>query len=129
MLNQDAPFQATFNGGYKLPLGSVDGYFRFNLNYKGKNPNYTNFPVGSTFKSTPSYAILDLFAGVAGEEGMWDVGVYAKNVFDKQVELGRVAVLNNIYSSYTAAAGGYDQVRVSLPREIGVSLRYAFGSR
>ena len=38
------------------------------------------------FKNTPSYAIVDLFAGVNGEKAVWDVGFYAKNVFDKQVE-------------------------------------------
>jgi iron complex outermembrane recepter protein len=128
-LNQNAPFQATINGGYTLPLGSFDGYFRFNLNYQGKNPNYGNFSTAGVFKAVPAYAILDLFAGVAGEKGVWDLGFFAKNVFNKQVENNRVATLNNIYSPYAAAPSGYDVVRSSLPREIGVTLRYAFGSR
>jgi iron complex outermembrane receptor protein len=129
ILNQSAPFSATVNGSYTVPLGSFEGYFRFNLSYQGKNPNFGNFSTAGVFKSVPSYAILDLFAGVAGERGVWDLGFFAKNVFDKQVELGRVTPKNDIYSPFAAAAGGYDQVRTSTPREIGVTLRYAFGSR
>lgn len=129
VLNQQAPFAATVSGAYTVPVGPVDGYVRFNVSYQGKNPNYGNFASGSSFKSTPAYAVVDLFAGIAGEKGIWDLGFFAKNVFDKQVELSRITPLNNIYGPYAAAAGGYDQVRTSAPREIGVTLRYAFGSR
>ena len=130
VLNQDAPFNATFNGSYTVPVANgLDAYFRFNLNIKGRNPNFGNFRSASGFKSTPSYALLDLFAGVTRQEGVWELGFFAKNVFDKQVELSRVTPVNNIYGPYAVAPGGYDVVRTSFPREIGVSLRYAFGSR
>lgn len=129
VLNQDSPWSVTTNGSYTVPLGSVDAYLRFNLSYRGKNPNFGNFATAGVSKSTPSYAILDLFAGVAGEEGVWDLGFYAKNVFDKQVELARTNVLNNVYAPYAVAPSGYNTVTASLPREIGVSLRFAFGSR
>lgn len=129
VLNQDSPWSVTTNGSYTVPLGSVDAYLRFNLSYRGKNPNFGNFASAGVSKSTPSYAILDLFAGVAGEEGVWDLGFYAKNVFDKQVELARTNVLNNVYAPYAVAPSGYNTVTASLPREIGVSLRFAFGSR
>lgn len=128
-LNTTAPFQATFNGSYDVPIsGSLDGYIRFNLNYQGRNPNYGNFRTGSTFKSTPAYAVVDLFAGLTGKESAWDLGIYAKNVFDKQAELARVFTPNTTFPLF-AAPSGYDVVRTNLPREIGVTLRYAFGSR
>ena len=131
VLNQEAPFSATVNGSYTVPVGPFDGYFRFNLNFKGDNPNYGNFVnAAGAYKGVPAYAILDLFAGIAGEKGAWDLGIFVKNVTNKQVEINRVHPQNNIYSTYGGATlGGYDQVTVSLPREIGVSLRYAFGSR
>ncbi|MBV1687922.1 TonB-dependent receptor [Novosphingobium sp. G106] len=129
VLNTQAPFQASVNGGYEIPFSeNIAGYFRFNVNYQGNNPNFGNFRTGTTFKSTPSYAIVDLFAGLTGNESGWDLGVYAKNVFDKQVELGRVATINSVYTTFAAPAG-YDVVRASRPREIGVTLRYALGSR
>ena len=129
VLNQDAPFNATFNGSYTVPLGSLEGYFRFNLNIKGNNPNFGNFATAGVFKPTPSYAVLDLFAGITGQENAWELGFYAKNVTNKQVELSRTATLNNVYSPYAVAPSGYNTVRTSLPRELGVSLRYSFGSR
>ena len=111
-------------------MGQFDGYFRFNLAFKGENPNYGNFPdAAGDYKGTPAYAILDLFAGVTGEKGKWDLGFFAKNVTNKQIELNRVALQNNNYSPYAGLSGGYDQVMVTLPREIGVMLRFAFGSR
>ncbi len=133
VLNQQAPFQATLNGGYEFPFSDAfGGYFRFNLNYQGKNPNFGNFRSGTAltgfaFKKTPSYAVVDLFAGINGDKAGWDVGFYAKNVFDKQVELARVATPNSFYAGF-GAAPGYDVVRSSLPREIGVTARFSFGS-
>ena len=130
VLIQDPPFSATLNGSYTLPLASaLDGYFRFNLAFKGDTPAFGNFPTAGVFKSVPSYAILDLFVGVTGQKGVWDLGFFAKNVFDKQVELSRITPVNNVYGPYAVAPGGYDQVTMSLPREIGVTLRYAFGAR
>jgi iron complex outermembrane receptor protein len=124
VLNQNAPFAATLNGSYSVPIGSMEGYFRFNMNYQGENPNY-----GNAVK-TQAYALVDLFAGVSGNDGAWDLGFYAKNVFNKQVELARNSLLNNIYPNYAGAPGGYYQARITtLPRELGVTLRYAFGSR
>ncbi|KMS51944.1 hypothetical protein V474_02545 [Novosphingobium barchaimii LL02] len=129
VLNTQPPFQATVNGGYEMPFtDALAGYFRFNVNFKGKNPNFGNFKSGTEFRSTPSFAIVDLFAGLTGNAGVWDLGVYAKNVFDKKNELSRVATINSIYTNFAAPAG-YDVVRTTLPREIGVTLRYAFGSR
>ena len=130
VLNTQAPFQATFNGSYEVPITeSFGGYFRFNVNYQGNNPNFGNFKTGPTvFKRTPSYALVDLFAGVSGGDGAWNLGVYAKNVFDKNAELGRIKTNNTIYPLY-ATTGGYDVVRTTQPREVGVTLRYAFGSR
>ncbi len=103
----EAPFQATFNGGYEVAAHRFDRRI-FPLQRsttRARIRTSATSPTGTTFKCTPSYAIVDLFAGVTGDEGMWDVGVYAKNVFDKQVELARVAVLNNIYSNLHRCCG------------------------
>lgn len=129
VLNTQAPFQATINGGYEIPFSeTLGGYFRFNVNHQGKNPNFGNFRTGTTFKSTPSYQIVDLFAGINGGDDAWNIGFYAKNVFDKQVEIARVATINSVYPGFSAPSG-YDVIRSNLPREIGVTARFSFGSR
>lgn len=130
VLNQDSPFSATASGNYNIPFSdTLGGYLRFNVAFKGDNPNYGNFKTAGVSRQTPAYAIVDLYAGLMGGKGAWDVGFYAKNVFDKQAELARITPVNNIYSPYAIAPGGYDQVRTTLPRELGVTVRYAFGSR
>ncbi len=68
-LNTQAPFQATANGSYDIPLtSSFDGYFRFNVNFQGKNPNFCNFPTNGNFLQTKSLALVDLFASLAGHQ-------------------------------------------------------------
>ena len=130
-LNQTSPFQATVSGSYTAPLSErFDGYLRFNVKFLGENPNFGNFPdANGNFKSTPAYALVDLYAGLTGKAGIWDLGLYVKNAFDNSTELNRTAMLNNIYSPYAAAQVGYAFVGTVAPREIGVTLRYAFGSR
>ena len=129
VLNTTAPFQASINGSYEMPItDAIDGYVRFNLNVQGNNPNFGNFRTNGAFKNTPSHAILDLFAGINGGDGAWNLGVYAKNITNKQVENARVLSSGSPYPPF-GVTGGYDVVRTSLPREIGVTLRYAFGSR
>jgi len=129
VLNSTAPFQATVNGGYEAAFSdSFGGYLRFNVNYQGKNPNYGNFRTGTTFKNVPSYAVVDLFAGITGSDSGWEIGAYAKNVFDKQPELARVLTVNSVFPLF-AAPSGYDVVRTGRPREIGVTARFSFGSR
>ena len=113
VLNQDAPFQATINGSYTQPIGSLEGYFRFNLAYKGNNPNFGNFPTAGVFKAAPAYALLDLFAGVTGQDNVWELGFFAKNVTNKQVELSRSRRSIPSTAPIAVAPAGYDTVRVS----------------
>lgn len=122
-LNASPKFQASINGAYSRPIGPVDGYVRFNVAYQGKNPNF-----GTSDVPTPAYTIVDLFAGITGNDGRWELGLYAKNVFDKQVQLTSQAIVNSVYALF-AAPVGYSRVLTTAPREIGVTVRYAFGSR
>jgi iron complex outermembrane receptor protein len=124
MLNASPEFQASVNGSYTHSLGEFfDGYVRFNVNYQGHNPNF-----GASDLPTPAYALVDLFAGFSEHSGAWDIGFYAKNVFNKQALLTSQALLNSAFPSYPAPVG-YSQILTTQPREVGVSVRYAFGSR
>lgn len=53
----------------------------------------------------------------------------AEGDIDKQVALNRATILSNLYPNYASAPPGYYTGSVPSPREIGVTLRYAFGSR
>jgi iron complex outermembrane receptor protein len=126
-LNTSPKFTATFNGEYVVPMDKFNGYARFNVAYRGKNPNY------GFLASVPAYTLVDLFAGVRDASGTWEIGAYVKNAFNKKVELTRTVITSNLLpASGTTAAqfgqSGYFWVSATIPREIGVQLRYAFGS-
>lgn len=128
-LNVSSPFQASANGSYTVPFGSVEGYFRFNVEYQGRNPNISSSAParGRGVTPTPAYAIVDLFAGVTGGDSAWDVGVYAKNVFNKKQELSSLPLNNGVFTDFGPT--GYDVINTTVPRELGLSVRYSFGSR
>lgn len=129
-LNQLPPFQATLNGSYTIPLGPLNGYLRANADFQGHNPNFGNAPTADgEFTPTKAYVLVDLFAGITGPRGKWEIGLFAKNVLNEQKELNRTGLIDSVYSPYAAAATGYSQVILTLPREIGATLRYSFGSR
>lgn len=120
-INASSPFQANFTGSYVLPVtDSLNSYVRFLVNHNGSNPNFGNdLPA-------KAYTLVDLFGGFTGGEGGWDIGFYAKNVFDRHIELTRNAITPPVADF---GPTGYSLVRATLPREIGVTVRLAFGSR
>lgn len=129
-------FSGTVQAEYSHPLGDwASGYFRGLINWKGATANDVTNPRDDV----DAYALVDLFAGLRGARGHWEAGVFVKNLFDKRVVLDRSAApgLTSINTS-TGAVGstvasqvGYNYLGINTtpPREVGVSLRYAFGSR
>lgn len=101
-----------------MPLGTHDaeGYLRGLVNYRTKG-------VAQSY-STPSYAIVNLFAGVRNDQ--WDFGVYARNLFDAEP-----LVSNRNIAPITATdlqfPSGYQAVNYLRGRELGVSFRFSFG--
>ena len=128
VLNTIPKFTASVNGQYLIPMDNFDGFVRFNLAHRGHNPNYGYVTSGE------AYDIFDLFAGVRASNGAWEVFAYAKNLFNEKTELTRTQLTNNLLPaggtvSTSFGAPGYFLVTATTPREIGVQLRYAFGSR
>lgn len=117
----------------------LDGFVRGLATYTPANSQDPN----NTFDTVDSYTLLNLFAGVRDSEGRWEVALFARNVFDEQVVLNTGgaplstglttltlgpggAVTGSTASSYSA---GYHSVSVVPERELGVTLRFGFGSR
>ncbi len=123
-LNAAPKFQANVNGSYTMPLGEFDGYVRTIVNFQDKNPNF-----GASVDSTGAYAIVDLFVGITGDQGAWDLGLYSKNLFDRTIQLTTSDVSSGTNAETLFGPSGYQLVTTTAPREVGVSLRYAFGSR
>jgi iron complex outermembrane receptor protein len=128
VLNTIPKFTASLNGQYVVPMDAFDGFVRFNLAHRGDNPNY-GYVTGAK-----AYDLFDLFAGVRAQDGAWEISAYAKNLFNEKSELTRTQLTSNLVpanASLNAQFGpsGYFLVTSTTPREVGLTVRYAFGSR
>lgn len=110
---------------YKAALSDrVEGFITGLLAYQPRNPNASQTYV------VPAYALLDLFIGVRDPSRRWEVALFGKNITNT------TKILNQDPGQIqppgrTALFGptGYTNVTLTAPREFGINLRYAFGSR
>lgn len=115
---------------YALPVSDkVDAYLRglFNL-----YPNYQQEP-SYRFDDVRGYSQLNLYAGLRSPNGAWDLSIYGKNILNTQRVLsasnGTVSTSIQSGLSATAFPSSYLEVTTTAPREFGLNLRVAFGSR
>lgn len=132
-----SPFTATVQTEYNLPISSsIDGYVRGLATFYGNSQN----DPANQLDDIDSYAIVNLYAGLRGAEGSWqdgswEVGVYAKNIFDTfRVTQRSATPLSSSFRTLpffasSNAVATYRGVSVTAPREFGVTARIAFGSR
>ncbi|WHO38964.1 TonB-dependent receptor [Sphingobium sp. AP49] len=129
------PITATLQTEYRASLSSaMDGFIRGLLNYNGKSQG----DPGNNYDDVSAYALVNLYAGIRSPDGGWEISLFAKNLFDTTKVLTRTTPL---FTPYQQVTGGtpptvaatytstYTGATVTPPREIGVNLRFAFGSR
>ena len=87
-------FNASMEYGHTLPWMGLRGYFYLNVNYIGEHfSDYNEFLLdintlvpttrpNSSYNRQGDYAILDLRAGVEGDD--WEVALFLENVFDER---------------------------------------------
>ncbi|QSR17722.1 TonB-dependent receptor [Novosphingobium sp. KA1] len=141
-----APFSATLQSEYSFPVFTGgNAYVRGLMTYYGKSKvDPTN-----AYDDVGDYALVNLFAGLRAEDGAWEIGLYAKNLFDTTKTLTRTTPLSTSYQQlgfagqfdpvtlrpvFTGPTGAnytstYTGVTTTAPREFGINIRYAFGSR
>jgi iron complex outermembrane receptor protein len=138
-----SPFSATLQSEYRVPIsGKTDGYLRGLVSYNGKSQtDPTNI-----YDDVGAYALVNLYAGIRASDGAWEVSLFAKNLFETEKALTRTSPLSTSYQQLgfggfgptgpiltgpTAATftSTYTGVTMTPPREFGLNVRYAFGSR
>ncbi len=131
-----APFSATLQTEYRVDLtAALQGYIRGLFTYSGASqadPTYT-------FDNVKAYGLLNLYAGIRGSDRSWEVGLFAKNVFNTTKVLSRTTPLSSAFRELQpptfrvpAAAvftSTYTGITTTPPQEFGLTLRWAFGSR
>jgi iron complex outermembrane receptor protein len=87
------------------------------------------------FDDVDSYGLLNLYAGLRNNSGSWELSLFVRNALDTDEVLSRgngaqtTPFTNALNGVGTALAGGFTTATFTPPREVGVSFRYAFGSR
>jgi iron complex outermembrane receptor protein len=110
---------------YVVPLaGKLDGYVRGLVNYYPSNPN------ASPGYDVSSYALVNLYLGVRSADDAWEVTVFAKNLTNRFVTLSKdaapIAELGGLNNTFGTT--GYYNTSFTPPLQVGINLRYAFGS-
>ena len=131
-----APFSATAQAEYRMPVGS-----KLELFGRGLFTYYGASQVDPTVKydDVGSYGLLNLFGGLRASDGSWELNVFARNVFNtirnSRLTSPQATSFQELQPpTFRTAAGRtftgtYSQVVTNLPREVGINLRFAFGSR
>jgi iron complex outermembrane recepter protein len=132
-VNFRSSFQGLFNASaqteYTRPVKGYDGFARGQLSYYGDSKNDPTNPVDDV----KSYSLLNLYLGLRDPKAGWEVMFYGKNVTNTFRVLGQGnSAITTGYRTLLGPQTGvttYRNVNVTAPREIGVSMRYAFGSK
>jgi len=127
---------ATLQSEYRVPISSaLTGYLRGLLSLYGSSKNDPTNPLDDY----SAYAILNLYLGVRGRSSPWEVSLFAKNVTNTE----RVLSLSStpLVTTYNIGAAsqngltnyyggtGTSGIVMTPPREFGINMHYAFGSR
>jgi len=125
-------FSANIQSEYGFDIGNtMSGFLRGSATISGKTKGDPN----NSFDNVGAYGLLNLFAGLRGENGTWEITGFVKNILnERQVLSVGSGVLSTSYRNGVGQAqppfrSEYRSVAVTAPREFGISARIALGSR
>jgi iron complex outermembrane recepter protein len=140
--NSAPRFSASFQSEYNTSLSNnIDGYLRTLTNFQGKSQND---PVNA-LDDYKSYTIFNLYLGVRDPDGAWEVSLFGKNLANTFRVLRRSTAVTSLRggipltldprlppftSAGSSSATNYlGDLRYTDPREFGVSVKFAIGSK
>ena len=128
-----APWQGTVLAEYNIPVSTFgEGFVRGLLTWKGNSEGDSLNPLDSV----DGFGLLDLYAGVRHPDGNWDLTLFVRNALDTDriLAAGESPLLTTLRAVGgptigSTSATNYQLITTTRPREFGVSLRVAIGSR
>ena len=130
-----SPFTATAQAEYKMPVSDdMEVFARGLFSYYGASQS----DPAQTFDDVGAYGLLNLFGGLRASDGAWELNVFARNVFNTVRATRFTSPQATSYQELNPATrtttgksftSTYSQVTTNQPREVGVNLRIAVGSR
>jgi iron complex outermembrane receptor protein len=140
-VNDRLSFAPTWNltaqSEYDLPISDkVDGYLRGLFTYYPNNPNDPE----NQYDTVKAYGLLNVYLGIRAPNGAWEVSLFSKNITNTGRTLSRNDLVQQtgvqvlLPPTFRTTAGttinsGYVATTYTAPREFGLNLRFAFGSR
>jgi iron complex outermembrane recepter protein len=127
----DAPvFSGNIQAEYRMPVSDQsEAYVRGLFTYYGSSQGD---PLNQ-YDQVDGYGLLDLFVGLRDPDGVWEVQAFAKNLTNTYRVLSRTSpITQSVGFSNGQSANvftNYRGVSNTAPREFGLNVRYAFGSR
>jgi iron complex outermembrane recepter protein len=123
-------FGGTVQSEFRLPLSSnLDTYVRGLVTYNGTSQN----DPANAIDDVSDYTLLNLYLGLRSHDGAWEVTLYGKNITDTDRVLRRdptpATLSYQVGRTSVTGVSTYRRISMTDPREFGVQLRYAFGSR
>lgn len=113
-----------FQSEYIAPLSDkVDAFIRGNMTYYPSNSNQGEGVIIN------DHILANLYAGVRAPNGAWEASVFARAVNAPSTVLSRGTQMVNSGGSLSNNTSNYYDTSYTPRREVGFSLRYAFGSR
>ncbi len=119
-------WNANLQSEYSMPLAAgFDFYLRGLYTYYPANKNRS---AGFT---VDNYGLLNLYAGLRDGDGAWDLSLFARNVLNEGTTLSmdpdQVQSGGDIDTAF--GPSGYYTTSYTPRREVGLNVRYTFGSR
>jgi len=123
-------FNATAQTEYSQPvIGDTQGFARALVTYYGNSENDPTNP----YDNVTAYALGNVYLGLRSPKGGWEASVYAKNITNTLRVLTRSgAPLTTNYNILATGVVGnttYNGITTTAPREFGINVQYAFGSK
>ncbi len=121
-----SPFTASLQGEYTHAVtGGIDGFARGLLSFYGNSQNDPQ----NLYDDINSYALANLYLGVRAHDGSWEVTAYGKNLFNTFRVTDRSSLAATVGTNLGTKVSNYRVINSTDPREFGITVRYAFGSR
>jgi iron complex outermembrane receptor protein len=128
-VSRNPVWNASLQSEYVHPItdglgGFVRGLWTYYPENKYAEPGFT----------VPGYGLMDLYLGVRSRDGAWEASLFARNAFgdntllDRSTQTLQLPGGNTFYPTHSISK--YTQVTgYTARREVGVHVRYAWGSR
>jgi iron complex outermembrane receptor protein len=102
------------NSEYTMPFSSYEGYVRGLYKYNGERED-------ADIGVLDAYQTIDLYLGIRSESRQWDIGLFARNLFDEEEIIRATAP-----GLHRRQPTGYQPIDVVSQRLVGIKASYQF---